>query len=151
MAAGKQHTVLLKSDGTAVAWGCNKYLQCNIPSLPEKVKYIQVAAGAYHTVLLRDDNRVVACGLDTDGRCKIPSYNDYIQVAAGTSHTVLLRKDGTVVACGNNGHGECVVPALENVMSSRPCWSRMAALTASQPSTSCTACWMKVAPVSLAI
>ena len=110
MAAGKEHTVLLRSDGTAVAWGCNKYLQCNIPSLPEKVKYIQVAAGGYHTVFLRDDNRVVACGYNTDGRCKIPSYNDYIQVAAGTSHTVLLREDGTVVACGDNEHGECVVP-----------------------------------------
>ena len=114
MAAGKQHTVLLKSDGTAVAWGCNKYFQCDIPSLPEKVKYIQVAAGAYHTVFLRDDNRVVACGYNRDGRCEIPSYNDYIQVAAGTSHTVLLREDGTVVACGDNEHGECVVPALEN-------------------------------------
>ena len=114
LSAGRNHTVLLRSDGTAVACGDNTYGQCNVPPLPEETIYVQVAAGASHTVLLRDDGIAVAFGCVENGRCEIPNHHDYIQVAAGVSHTVLLRRDGTVVACGNNSNGECKVPALDN-------------------------------------
>ena len=38
-AAGHLHTVLLKSDGTAVAFGCNQLGQCEIPPPPAGLKY----------------------------------------------------------------------------------------------------------------
>ena len=54
------HSVLLKSDGSAIAAGNNHYAQCNIPPLDEGMAYTQISAGGAHTVLLRSDGRVVA-------------------------------------------------------------------------------------------
>merc|ERR1712007_279754 len=96
------HTVLLRSDGTAVACGNNDWGQCNIPELGD-LTYTQVAAGGRHTVLLRSDGTAVACGANDDGQCNIPELGDltYTQVAAGGDHTVLLRSDGPVVTIGS--------------------------------------------------
>merc|ERR1711879_518546 len=71
--AGDFHTVLLRSDGTAVAFGGNHYGQCNIPACPPDMTYTNVAAGNLHTVLLRSDGNVVACGGNAFGQCNIPS------------------------------------------------------------------------------
>ena len=52
------HTVLLRTDGQAVACGYNSYGQGNIPPLDEGLLYSQVSAGNSHTVLLRSDGQV---------------------------------------------------------------------------------------------
>merc|ERR1712232_146307 len=62
VAAGDCHTVLLRSDGSAVACGCNDNGQCNIPALDEQVSYTEVVAGLNHTVFLRSDGSAVSCG-----------------------------------------------------------------------------------------
>jgi alpha-tubulin suppressor-like RCC1 family protein len=114
-AAGFAHTVLLRSDGTAVACGNNDYGQCNIPALAEGLAYTHAAAGYTHTVLLRNDGSAVACGHNDAGECNIPALAEgltYTQAAAGHWHTVLLRSDGTVVTCGWDSHGQCAIPAL---------------------------------------
>ena len=101
--AGWSHTVLLRSDGTAIACGSNKYQQCDLPALPNGLVYMQAAAGMGHTVLLRSDGKAVACGLNTSLQCNLPPLDDgltYTQIAAGRAHTVLLRSDGIAVACG---------------------------------------------------
>ena len=71
-AAGGLHTVLLKSDGTAAAFGGNGADQCNIPALPEGVTYTQAAAGGVHTVLLKSDGTAAAFGSNIYGQCNIP-------------------------------------------------------------------------------
>ncbi len=80
-------TVLLRSDGTAVAVGDNCYGQINIPGLPTGVKYTQVAAGDIrHTVLLRSDGTAVAIGDNPGGQLNIPALPagvTYTQVDAG--------------------------------------------------------------------
>ena len=48
-------TVLVNSDGDAVASGDNDFGQCEIPALEGDESYIQVAAGFIHTVLLRSN------------------------------------------------------------------------------------------------
>ena len=114
-AAGVVHTVLLKSDGTAAAFGGNGSGLCDIPALPEGVTYIQVAAGYKHTVLLRSDGTAVAFGDNTHGQCNIPALPDgaiYTQAAAGHAHTVVLKSDGVAVAVGDNNYGQCNIPAL---------------------------------------
>ena len=114
--AGKSHTVLLRSDGTAVACGSNDLAQCNIPALEPGVFYIQTSAGGAHTGLLRSDGTAVACGSNYAGQCNIPALEPgvfYTQLSAGEAHTVLLRSDGTAVACGSNYVGQCNIPALE--------------------------------------
>ncbi|CAL1174175.1 unnamed protein product [Cladocopium goreaui] len=115
--AGVYHTVLLRSDGCAVACGSNTSGQCNIPPVDEDIFYTQVSAGLGHTVLLRSDGRAVACGSNAHGRCNIPPLDEgvsYMQVSAGNVHTLLLQSDGGAVACGRNGsNGTCNIPPLD--------------------------------------
>ncbi|CAL1152393.1 unnamed protein product [Cladocopium goreaui] len=107
VSAGEYHTVLLRSDGCAVACGSNVDGQTRIPALPSAgVAYTQVSAGGGHTVLLRSDGTAVACGKNGAGQCDIPpldAQTSYTQVSAGGCHTVLLRSDGQVVTCGMHG------------------------------------------------
>ena len=126
VAAGAFHTVLLRSDGVAVASGSYKSLGL-VPPPPSGVKYVDVAANLEHTLLLRSDGHVTACGPD-DGseRQHIPTPQaglDYVAIAAGAHHSVLLRSDGTMVACGHNSDGRCTVPPLPD----RTCYTFVAA------------------------
>eukprot|EP00438_Fugacium_kawagutii_P033990 Skav211205 [mRNA] locus=scaffold934:24465:25352:- [translate_table: standard] len=110
------HTVLLRSDGCAVACGNDDDGQCQIPPLDNGVTYTQVAAGFRHTVLLRSDGFAVACGYNDDGQCDIPPLENgatYTQVSAGCDHTVLLQSSGFAIACGRNDDGQCDIPPLE--------------------------------------
>ena len=105
VSAGFDHTVLLRSDGEAVACGLNDFGQCDIPCLEDGIKYTQVSAGQQYSVLLRSDGIAVACGMIFFGQCDIPPLPDgmtYTQVSAGLYHTVLLRSDGIAVACGTS-------------------------------------------------
>ena len=72
-AAGSFHTVLLKSAGTASAFGDNDNGQCNISVLPEGVTYTQAAAGRFHTVMLKSDGTAEAFGDNNYGQCNIPA------------------------------------------------------------------------------
>ncbi|CAK0798807.1 unnamed protein product [Prorocentrum cordatum] len=114
-AAGYGRTVLLGSDGTAVACGDNEEGQCELPAQDGGETYSQVAAGAQRTALLRSDGTAVACGENFFGQCELPPpIGDlcYSQVAAGGGRTVLLRSDGAALACGENCSGQCEIPAL---------------------------------------
>ena len=116
---GFSHTVLLRSDGQAVACGWNYHGQCSIPPLDKGISYIQVSAGVTHTLLLRSDGQAVACGAKANGQCSIPPLDEglsYCQVSAGAGHTVLLRSDGQAVACGVR-QPRYSIPPLENGIS----------------------------------
>ena len=58
--AGFPFTLLLRSDGTAIARG-NAGISY-IPRLDAGLSYTQESAGGFHTVLLRSDGTAVACG-----------------------------------------------------------------------------------------
>ena len=65
--AGREHSALLKSDGTVVAFGENISRECDIPALAEGATYTQIAAGIAHTVLLMNDGTANACGQNVMG------------------------------------------------------------------------------------
>ena len=112
-ACGAQHTVLLRTDGTAVAFGDNVYGNCDIPALDAGLTYTQAAAGGVHTVLLKSDGTAVATGANMGGQCDIPPLDRglvYTQVAAGRNMALLLKSDGTAVTMGM---GSDVVPLSE--------------------------------------
>ena len=115
--AGGIHTVLLRSDGQAVA--CGQYARTvQYPTRDEGLSYSQVSAGKSHTVLLRSDGQAVACGFNSHGQCNMPPLDEgiaYSQVFAGDTHTVLLRSDGQAVACGSELFGKCNIPSLQSV------------------------------------
>ena len=109
-------TVLLQSDGNVVAYGENRWGQCDFPPLKEGMSYTQISTSGLHTVLLRSDGSAVACGNNGFGECNIPQLEEgmqYTQVAAGETHTVLLRNDGSAVAFGRNFEGQCNIPPLD--------------------------------------
>ena len=100
------NTVLLRSDGQAIAFGYNIDGRCDVPVLENGITYSAVSAAYAHTVLLRPDGQVVACGFNEVGQCNIPSPEDgvtYTQVfaclLAGWEHTVLLRSDSSLLGC----------------------------------------------------
>jgi len=115
LAAGNSHTVARRSDGSVVAWGTNRYGECDVPSLPPGLSYVEVAAGVSHTVARRSDGSVVVWGDNFYGQCNVPALPpglSYVEVAAGPFHTLARRSDGSVVAWGDNTYGQCNVPAL---------------------------------------
>ena len=57
VAAGENHTVGLKSDGTVVTFGSNGNGQLNVSTWTDVV---QLAAGYYHTVGLKSDGTVLS-------------------------------------------------------------------------------------------
>ena len=79
VSAGKEHTVFLRSDGSAVASGRDLHGQGRIPPLRKRMTYTQVSAGGDHTVLLQSDGTAVAVGMDSDGQCIIPSLTSRLE------------------------------------------------------------------------
>ena len=62
MAVAEGHTVALRSDGTAVAFGDNAHGECNIPALPSGLRYVEVDAQFARTILRRSDGEIVYAG-----------------------------------------------------------------------------------------
>ena len=122
-AAGADHVVLLRNDGSAVAAESGLIKTICIPALPAGVTYTQVAAGYYHTLLLRSDGTVVAVWHSGRGltlldvtavppslpgarhSCLLPRPTRiYVQVATCGRHCFfLLQDDGAVVVHGFAG------------------------------------------------
>jgi len=115
-AAGYEHTVVLREDGTAAAVGNNQMGsgQCNVHEWRD---LIGIGAGTYHTVGLRADGTVVAAGDNSYGQCDVGAWYDIVEIAAGDYYTVGLRSDGTVVAAGRNDMGQCNVYGWTDIVS----------------------------------
>ena len=60
IAAGQQHAIVLKSNGTVVSWGNNDRGQLNIPTGLTDV--IAVSAGLDHTIVLKSNGTVISWG-----------------------------------------------------------------------------------------
>jgi pimeloyl-ACP methyl ester carboxylesterase len=110
VAAGGDHSLALKSDGTVVSWGDNEYGQSTVPTGLSGV--VAVAAGGDHSLALKSDGTVVSWGDNEYGQSTVPTgLSGVVAVAAGGDHSLALKSDGTVAAWGSNGLGESTVPA----------------------------------------
>jgi hypothetical protein len=113
IAAGYDHTVGLRSDGTVVAVGRNHRGQCGVNYW---LGITQIAAGYDHTVGLKSTGTVVAVGDNDYGQCNIAYWTGITQVTAGNYHTVGLKSDDTVVAVGDDYSGQCDVGSWANII-----------------------------------
>ena len=97
VAAGADHTVALKTDGTVACWGSNAAMQCNVPL---GLAYVaEVAGGSSHSVARTLNGSVVCWGSNTYGQCGVPAgLGPVARIAAGIHHTVAVKVDGSV-AC----------------------------------------------------
>ncbi|MCW2938151.1 MAG: chromosome condensation regulator, partial [Actinomycetia bacterium] len=127
IAGGAGHSVAVRSDGTAVAWGSNNAGQLGDGTTTNRTTPVpvsgltgvtQVSAGGEYSLAVRSNGGVVAWGYNAYGqlgdgtttRSSIPvtvsGLTNIARVSAGDYHGVALRTDGTVVAWGYNGSGQ---------------------------------------------
>lgn len=103
VAIGEEHVVGLRSDGTVIAIGNNKYDECNVSGWRD---IIAISAGDGFTIGLKLDGTVVAAG-DTWNIKEISEWRDIVAISARDNRAFGLKSDGTVVAAGCDINDEC--------------------------------------------
>jgi alpha-tubulin suppressor-like RCC1 family protein len=129
VSAGDFHSIGLRANGTAWAWGFGSFGQLGDDTAVDKsspvsvvggyTDWIQVSGGDSYNLGLRADGTAWAWGFGTSGQLGdgtavnksspvsvIGGYTDWIQVAAGTTHSLGLRANGTAWAWGAGGSGK---------------------------------------------
>jgi alpha-tubulin suppressor-like RCC1 family protein len=128
LAAGKEHSVALRHDSVAWAWGRNSSGEVGdgtttSPRLLPKivtglVGAAAVTAGGGHSLAVMADGAVVGWGLNASGRVgdgtttnrlmpvPITALAGMIALAAGDDHTLGLHGDGSVYAWGGNSESQ---------------------------------------------
>jgi hypothetical protein len=112
VAAGENHFLLAKTDGTLVAFGNNTYGQS--PPAAGLTGVTKVAAGRNFSLALTSDGNVFSWG--QINQPPPAAQVDVIAIAAGQTHALALKLDGTVVGWGGGlGNPQNVPPGLTNV------------------------------------
>jgi alpha-tubulin suppressor-like RCC1 family protein len=107
VAAGWDHALALKSDGTVVAWDGNQYGESTVPDGLSGV--VSIAAGQDHSIALKSDGTVVAWGRNNFGQCTVPSsVTNVVAIACGDYESYALKQDGSVVYWGSFGSNEVI-------------------------------------------
>ena len=123
MAAGGDHSLLVKTDNTLWAVGYNGDGELddgttNDIHVPESVatNVVAVAAGAWHSLFLKGDGTLWAVGQNFfgelgDGTTTSESFAEFaasnvVAMVAGYDQSLFLKADGTLWAMGQNGSGE---------------------------------------------
>lgn len=127
IAAGRSHSLGLKSDGTVLAWGDNSSGQLgnnsttssNVPvQVSSFSNAIRIAAGGNHSVAARNGGSVVSWGSNSNGQLgngtntnsnvpvSVSSLTGAIAVSGGQGHSLALKNDGSIRSWGMNGSGQ---------------------------------------------
>ena len=125
--AGYDHTLLLRSDGRVLSFGCNHSGQLGRPGLPPPMaplaivqglapNIVAVAAGDGYSLALDANGDVWSWGrsgpADRSGPGNSPTpvrlagLSNVIAIAAAAEHALALRRDGAVLAWGSNRNGK---------------------------------------------
>jgi len=136
IAAGRNSSVALTTDGKLHAWGYNYNgelgngtyvsrtstpLEVNTSGALFGKTVTTIAAGAYHTLALTSDGRVYSWGYNSSGQLgnnsttpsNVPlaisgtlAGKTVVAIAAGERHSMALTSDGLVFTWGGNNYGE---------------------------------------------
>ncbi|MFM7052134.1 MAG: FG-GAP-like repeat-containing protein [Planctomycetota bacterium] len=111
VAAGTDHTALLRSDGTVVCVGSNAAGQCDV--VDSILAYDMIRCGSNFTLVRDLNGDIVGWGANGAGAGVPPVLSGRADdFAGGLDHAVALIGDGTVVFWGDNGEGEQTQPTL---------------------------------------
>jgi alpha-tubulin suppressor-like RCC1 family protein len=131
IAAGSDHSLFLKSDGSLWAMGYNGYGELgdgtygtapnyatNRPELIMATNVTAIAAGGSHSLFLKSDGSLWAMGNNQYGQLGDGTSNsstnrpeqivatNVTAIAAGGLHSLFLKSDGSLWAMGDNQSGE---------------------------------------------
>lgn len=131
VAAGRNHTCVVRASSAAACWGSNATGQVgdgttvNRPqpvAVPNLSNVVAIAGGEAHTCALLAGGTVSCWGLNSSGELgddttsmhlnpnPVPGLTNVVGIATGgdlgESHTCALISDGTVRCWGANGHGQ---------------------------------------------
>jgi len=135
IAAGREHTCAVISDGTVACWGFNvkgqigtgDFTNSNLPIAVTSgalagETVTQIAAGTYHTCAVISDGTVACWGYNANGQLGNADFADsnvpvestggsltnktVTQIATGSYHTCVVASDGTVACWGWNVYGQ---------------------------------------------
>lgn len=99
LAAGANHGLALRENGTVLAWGTNDFGQTNLPAGLTNI--IAIAAGDAHSLALKENGSVVAWGRNDLGQTNVPAaVTNAIAISAGGHQSLAVLKDGSVVQWG---------------------------------------------------
>ncbi len=129
VAAGANHSLALKSDGTVLAWGLDNSGQlgdgpidlgkATPVAVSDATNIIAIAGGGNHSLALKSDGTVLAWGQDDVGQLGndnaianqsapvlVAGASGIVAIAAGDAHSLALKSDGTILSWGSDTSGE---------------------------------------------
>ena len=123
VAAGHQHSLFVKADGSLWAMGWNLYGALGNGTTSDTNRPVVVAsnvaamaAGGYHSLFVKADGTLWAMGRNDDGRLgngntsqqnsPVGVASNVVALAAGGYHSLFVKADGTLWAMGFNTHGQ---------------------------------------------
>jgi alpha-tubulin suppressor-like RCC1 family protein len=127
VSGGAAHSVGVRSNGTAWAWGFNGQGQLGNNSTVDRSSpvsvagyknWTQVSTGNLHTLGLRSNGTAWAWGFNSSGQLGdnttvnksspvsvVGGFTDWVQLSAGDAHSLGVRANGTAWAWGSNNQG----------------------------------------------
>ena len=128
VAAGANHSLALKKDGSLWAWGYNNYGQLGVvttltyTNTPVRVgsdnDWASIATGLSYSIALKTDGSLYTWGWNSDGQLghgtvanvNVPTRvgldNDWVVAVAGGLHSMALKQNGALYAWGMNSQDQ---------------------------------------------
>ena len=94
MAGSGFHNLALNFDGSILAWGWNKYGQCDVPAGKD---FVAVAAGGYHSLALKSDDLAGAWGWNKYHQFDVPAGKDLVAIARGWWHSLAIVREPAIL------------------------------------------------------
>ncbi|MCK5830683.1 MAG: hypothetical protein KAH20_10305 [Methylococcales bacterium] len=124
VSAGNKYSIALKSDGTVIIWGHNRFGQLgngttknslSPTAVPRLTGIIAISAGKSHSMALKSDGTVVTWGRHNGGQYGVddfpkfspgivPGLTGVKAISAFRDHSMVQKHDGAVLSWGGEGH-----------------------------------------------
>ena len=132
--AGENYSLIIKTNGTAMSVGGNKYGQlgikknsgegnpvANFEKIMDDAKRIE--AGRIHSFIIKNDDSLWSFGSNQFGQIGLDNYNSnndtptkimdgVLKVVAGENHSLVLKKDYSLWVMGRNDEGQLGTPEV---------------------------------------